>query len=113
MTHVVVKAFSDKAKKSLFQQRAEDEAFVKKYGGSIGFLRVLRLPKAEKEVALNRLKLVNAYYYAKEDNMFCHRIIGLGLLNDKNKADVYEKIKEEMLNDGLSLDEFEVRFYDE
>jgi ribosomal 30S subunit maturation factor RimM len=112
-TDVVVKAFTEKAKSILLRNKAEEEELKRKYGTVVGVFRLKRLPSETQKHVSARLLTQHAFYDAKEDGFFCHRIIGRTVFNDRDKAVAYEKIKEEMLKDGLSLDEFGVRFYDE
>lgn len=112
-TDVVVKALSESAKVVLLRNKAEEEDLKRKYGTVVGVFRLKRLPSETQKHVTARLLTQHAFYDAKEDGMFCHRIIGRTIFNDREKAEIYEKIKEKMLEDGLVLDDFSVRFYDE
>jgi len=112
-TDVVVKVFSDKGKEVLLRNKAEEQALKKKYGGVTGFLKLKRLPKEEQTVIAARLITQHAFYNAKEDNNFCHRIIGNSLFTVNQQKDIENKIRNELLKDGLKEKDFEVCFYDE
>jgi len=112
-TDIVVKAHSEKAKSVLLRNKDEEEALKKKYGSVFGVLKLKRLPSNEQKVITARLLTQHAFYDAKEDNKFCHRIIGRSVLGERDKNNIFNTISDEMLADGCTIDDFEVLFYDE
>jgi hypothetical protein len=112
-TDVVVKAFTEKSKNILLRNKAEEEEIRKKYGSLFGMIKLKRLPKEEQKEITARLLTQHAFYDAKEDNFFCHRIIGRSVISERIKADIKFKIKAEMIADGCSVEEFGVEFHDE
>lgn len=112
-TDVVVKALSIRAENLLLKYKAEEEALQKKYGSVFGVLKLKRLPSETQKHITARLLTQHAFYRAKEDNVFAHRIIGRTILNERERVEMRDVIIKNLLEDGLESEEFEVVFCDE
>lgn len=112
-TDVVVRALSPEAESLLLKYKAEEEALKKKYGSVFGILKLKRLPSETQKHITARLLTQHAFYRAKEDDVFVHRIIGRTILNERERVEMLDVITKNLLDDGLECKEFEVVFCDE
>lgn len=103
-TRVVVKALTLKGRKSLAIQKADEIALRAKYKG----LPRWRIPLNVRSY----LKTVSLFIPIDEDP-YRHEILGFKRMTQVHKDQLYLGIKQSFKENGCSLDDFEVMFYDE
>jgi hypothetical protein len=99
----VIRALSEKGKRALSIQKKEEEELRAKYKD---------LKRSETPRDMRRyLKTVSVFMPAVEPVE--HQILGFKKFGSVQKHQFYQGVKRAFLENGCSLDDFEVKFYDD
>ena len=102
-TRIVVKVLTKKGKKALALQKADEIALRLRHKGTPKW----RLPLGLRSY----LKTVSAFI--PESDPEEHHIMGFKLMSEIHKTQMYSGIKQAFIENGCSLKDFEVKFYDD
>ena len=103
-TRVVIVALTDKGKDALLIQKNDEIALRFKYKGVSRWKVPLRLHSYLKSVSL---------FAPKGGCPSRHELLGFSRMNEFHKTAFYMGVKDAFLTNGCSVDDFEVKFYDE